>query len=130
MKEPQQLIIFYDGLCGLCDRSVQFVLKHDKKEQFVFATLQSDFAKAHIGQPETDSFVLFDHGRIYMESTAALLTLKKLGGMWKMLSVFLVLPSFIRDAVYHFVARNRYKWFGKFDSCKIPSPETRARFIA
>lgn len=125
-----QPIIFYDGLCGLCDKSVQFVLKHDKKQRFKFATLQSDFANDTIGRPETDSFVLYDNDKMYMESTAALLTLKKLGGMWNLFAVFLIVPPFIRNAVYRFVARNRYKWFGKFDSCKVPDAATRSRFIA
>jgi predicted DCC family thiol-disulfide oxidoreductase YuxK len=129
MNESQP-IIFYDGLCGLCDKSVQFVLKHDKKKQFKFATLQSDFAYNTIGKPETDSFVLLDQGKIYMESTAALRTLKRLGGVWSLAAAFLVIPTFIRNAVYRFVARNRYKWFGKFDSCKVPDAATRSRFIA
>lgn len=129
MNESQP-IIFYDGLCGLCDKSVQFVLKHDKLKLFRFATLQSDFAYNTIGQQQTDSFVLLDRNKIYLESTAALLTLKKLGGPWRLLAVFLIVPPFIRNAVYRFVARNRYKWFGRFDSCKVPDPETRSRFIA
>lgn len=123
-------IIFYDGLCGLCDKSVQFVLKHDKKKVFKFATLQSDFAKQTLGHLEEDSFVLFENNTIYIRSTAALRTAKFLPGLWKLLYGFVIVPAFIRDGVYRFIAKNRYKWFGKFDSCKIPDAATKSRFIA
>lgn len=123
-------IIFYDGLCGLCDKSVQFVLKHDKKQLFKFATLQSEYAKQMLGSLKEDSFVLFENNAIYTRSTAALRTAKHLRGLWPLLYGFIIIPTFIRDGVYRFIARNRYKWFGKYDSCKIPDAATRSRFIA
>ncbi|MES2691727.1 MAG: DCC1-like thiol-disulfide oxidoreductase family protein [Bacteroidota bacterium] len=123
-------IIFYDGLCGLCDKSVQFVLKHDKKQLFRFATLQSDYAKQILGDVKEDSFVLYDNNTLYMRSTAALRTAKHLSGLWPLLYALVLVPAFIRDGVYRFIAQNRYKWFGKYDSCKIPDAATQSRFIA
>lgn len=131
MTEPaDHPIIFYDGVCGLCDRSIQFILKHDHKRVFRYAALQSDFAKQTLGdQLAFDSFVYYDKGKVFYRSTAALKMFKALGGGWSLLYGFMVVPAFIRNAVYDFVARNRYKWFGKFDSCKIPTPEQRALFL-
>lgn len=123
-------IIFYDGVCGLCDRSVQFVLKRDKKRLFRYATLQSDFARATLGSDITfDSFVLYENGKVSYRSSAALKTFGKLGGAWYLLYAFMIVPPFIRNGVYDFIARNRYKWFGKYNSCKIPTPEQRALFL-
>jgi predicted DCC family thiol-disulfide oxidoreductase YuxK len=123
-------IIFYDGLCGLCDKSVQTVLKFDREQVFRFATLQSDFAKQTLGELKEDSFVLYENNRIYLRSTAALRTARKLSGLWPLLYVFIIIPVFIRDAVYRFIAANRYRWFGKYDACRIPDASTRSRFIA
>lgn len=123
-------IIFYDGLCGLCDKSVQTVLKYDRKQVFRFATLQSDLARKLLGNLREDSFVLYENNRAYLRSTAALRTAKRLSGPWPLLYLFIAVPPFIRDAVYRFIAANRYKWFGKYDSCKIPDASTRSRFLA
>jgi predicted DCC family thiol-disulfide oxidoreductase YuxK len=123
-------IIFYDGVCGLCDRSVQFIIKQDKKKIFRFATLQSEFARKNLGDAITfDSFVFYENGNASYQSTAALMMFKKLGGLWSGLYIFIIVPAFIRNAIYNYVAKNRYKWFGKFDSCKIPSQEQRALFL-
>jgi predicted DCC family thiol-disulfide oxidoreductase YuxK len=123
-------IIFYDGVCGLCDHSVQFIIKHDKKRVFRFATLQSDFAHKVLGESITfDSFVFYENGKAAYRSTAALKMFRKLGSAWSLLYAFMIVPPFIRNGVYDFVARNRYKWFGQFDSCKIPTPEQRALFL-
>jgi predicted DCC family thiol-disulfide oxidoreductase YuxK len=123
-------VIFYDGVCGLCDRSVQFVIKHDKKKVFRFATLQSDLAHQVLGDSISfDSFVVYDQGKAYYRSTAALKMFYKLGGTWRLLYGFMIVPAFIRNGVYDFIARNRYKWFGKYDSCKIPTPEQKALFL-
>jgi predicted DCC family thiol-disulfide oxidoreductase YuxK len=123
-------IIFYDGVCGLCDRSVQFVMQRDPKRIFRYATLQSEFATKLLGHSITfDSFILYDKGRVFYRSSAALRTFGKLGGFWKLAYVFLIVPPFIRNGVYDFIARHRYKWFGKFDSCKIPTPEQKALFL-
>jgi predicted DCC family thiol-disulfide oxidoreductase YuxK len=127
---PSQTIIFYDGLCGLCDKSVQFILEKDKHEQFLFCALQSNYAREVLGDKLTfDSFILFDNGKTYTKSTGALLTLKKLGGLWQLLYIFIIVPAFLRNEVYSYIAKNRYQWFGKFDNCKIPSAQQKKRFI-
>ncbi|MBP9187109.1 MAG: DUF393 domain-containing protein [Bacteroidia bacterium] len=125
-----QPIIFYDGLCGLCDKSVQFVLKHDTHNKFLFCALQDNYAQQILGNNLTfDSFILHHNNKIYTQSTAALITLKLLGGFWQLLYIFIIVPAFIRNAVYQYIAKNRYKWFGKYDTCKIPTAETKKRFI-
>lgn len=130
LRNTSQPVIFYDGLCGLCDRSVQFVLKHDKKALFKFCALQSKLAEELLGAPVAmNSFVLLYKGKVYKESTAALYTFKLLGGVWSMLFVAILIPPFIRNQVYRYIARNRYKWFGQFEHCRIPTTDTRSRFI-
>lgn len=123
-------IVFFDGVCGLCDRSVQFTISHDKKRVFRYATLQSEIARQMLGEQITfESFILYDKGKVFYRSTAALKVAGKLGGFWQLLYIFILVPAFIRNGVYDFIAKNRYKWFGKFDSCKIPTPEQRALFL-
>jgi predicted DCC family thiol-disulfide oxidoreductase YuxK len=127
---PSQPIIFYDGLCGLCDKSVQFILKHDKHERFLFCALQSNYAQEVLGNNISfDSFILYDNGKVYTQSTGALLTLKKLGGFWQLLYALVVIPAFIRNTVYKYIAKNRYQWFGKYDVCKVPTPQQKKSFI-
>jgi predicted DCC family thiol-disulfide oxidoreductase YuxK len=129
-ESTEHPIIFYDGVCGLCDRSIQFIMLHDKKKVFRFAALQSDFAAKTLGENLTfDSFIYYHNGKAFYRSSAALHMFKMLGGRWSLLYGFMIVPPFIRNGVYDFVARNRYKWFGKFDSCKIPTPEQRALFL-
>ena len=123
--------IFYDGFCGLCDRVVQFVIRHDKKKIFRFASLQSDFARKILGEKISfDSFIYFENGKIYDRSTGALRMFKKLGGFWSLIYFFIFVPTFVRDAGYNRIAKNRYQWFGKFDECKIPKPEQKELFIS
>ena len=128
-------IIFFDGVCNLCNGAVQFVIERDGKQLFKFAALQSDFAKnklvsfkLHVKQG--DSFVLLENGKVYEQSAAALRVAKKLDGLWPLLYVFIVVPPFIRNAIYKFIARNRYKWFGQQESCWIPTPALKSRFYA
>jgi predicted DCC family thiol-disulfide oxidoreductase YuxK len=123
-------IIFYDGVCGLCNKSVQFVLKHDQRDKFMFSALQSEFAlKTLHKKSQFDSFILYDNGRFYEQSTAALRVLKILGGVWAIFYVLIIVPPFIRDRVYGFIAKNRYKWFGRYESCPMPDKSTKARFV-
>jgi predicted DCC family thiol-disulfide oxidoreductase YuxK len=123
-------IVFYDGVCGLCDRSVQFVIKRDKKRVFRYATLQSEFAHQVLGENITfDSFVLYDKGKVYFRSSAALKTFSQLTGLWPLTYVLMIIPPFIRNGVYDFIASHRYKWFGKFDSCKIPTAAQKELFL-
>lgn len=130
-----QSVIFFDGLCNLCNGAVQFTIERDKKNVFHFASLQSDYAKEKIAPfgitaNNLDSFILFENGKIYQRSTAALKVAKKLNGLWPLLYGFIIVPTFIRDAVYNYVAKNRYKWFGKKESCWVPTPELKSKFYA
>ena len=127
-------IILFDGVCNLCQGSVQFVLKHDTKRQFLFASLQSVVATELISTfqntpSRTDSFVLIENGTMYTRSAAALRVCRRLNGVFQLLYGLIIIPAFIRDAVYDVVARNRYKWFGKSQECWLPTPELSARFL-
>lgn len=127
-------IILFDGVCNLCNSSVQFVIKHDKQKQFVFASLQSDAGQNLLKQYQLptqnfNSFILIQNEKVFIKSTAALMVAKQLSGLTKLLYGFIIVPAFIRNAVYNFIAKNRYKWFGKKDSCMIPTPDLKARFL-
>jgi len=127
------MIIFFDGVCNLCNNSVQFIIKRDKKNKFKFASLQSSFAKnnlsKHIDVDKLESIVLLNEDKLYSKSTAALLIARELSGMWPMFYVFIIIPSFIRDWFYNVIAKNRYRIFGKKDSCMIPSPAFKEKFL-
>lgn len=127
-------VILFDGVCNLCNASVRFVVKRDKSEKYRFASLQSDHAKElllenGVDPHSFDSIVLFEAGEIFTKSTAALKIAQNLSGFWPMLYVFMALPVFLRDPVYDFIARNRYKWFGKKEHCEVPAPELKERFL-
>jgi len=131
--------ILFDGVCNLCNGFVQFVIRHDARGHFRFAALQSEAARALLdahGQPLTptladpDSVVLVEKGRIYTHSAAVLRIAAGLGGGWRWLALGRVLPAFVRDAIYRWVARNRYRWFGRQDSCLLPTPELKSRFLS
>ncbi|HEX7844798.1 MAG TPA: thiol-disulfide oxidoreductase DCC family protein [Chitinophagaceae bacterium] len=135
MTEPKaNPIVLFDGVCNLCNRAVQFIIKRDKKKQFRFASLQGK--KGHellqqFGLPtnEINSFILVENNQAYTRSTGGLRMLKKLGGKWKLLYALMIFPRFVRDAVYNWIARNRYKWYGKREECMIPTPELKERFL-
>ena len=126
-------IIFFDGVCNLCNRSVQFVLKRDTEGRFRYASLQSTSGQQILNeyslrQDHFNSFILFDNGKIYTRSDAALRVSSQLKG-WKWTAAFKIVPRFMRDAVYNLIARNRYKWFGKREECMLPKPEWKDRFL-
>ncbi len=131
-------IILFDGVCNLCERSVQFVIRHDPDAKFMFAPLQSDYARTLLENPELgfdelqagdlDSFVLIAAGKVYVRSDAWLSICRQLDGWPGLLRVFQVVPRFIRDAVYDFIGRHRYQWFGKNSECMIPTPDIQRRF--
>ncbi|GGW64012.1 putative DCC family thiol-disulfide oxidoreductase YuxK [Winogradskyella epiphytica] len=136
IPKDKQLILF-DGVCNLCNSSVLYVIKRDKKDKFLFAPLQSDIGKSvikifKINTVETDSILLYNPktNSLNTKSTAALLIAKHLGFPTNVLTVFLLTPTFIRNWVYNIIAKNRYKWFGKKESCMIPTPELQSKFIA
>ena len=127
------MVIFFDGVCNLCNRSVQFVIKRDRAKKFRFASLQGKSAafvlkELNISPADSDSFILLENDKVYTRSTAALRVLRELGGLWKLFYVFIIVPPFIRDGIYNFIARKRYKWFGKREECMIPTPELKERF--
>ena len=126
-------VILFDGVCNLCNGSVQFILKRDKKQKFLFASLQSGYGQNLLKQFNlpTDifnSFIFYENGKIYTRSTAALKMFEQLKG-WKWVKIFWAVPKFLRDAVYNLIARNRYKWFGKKEECWVSAPDLKARFL-
>jgi len=132
--QTDRLIILFDGVCNLCNRGVQFIIKKDKKKKFLFASLQGKtgqelLKKIELPSSVFNSFILIDGDKIYTRSTAALRIAKQLPGGWKFFYGFMIIPGFIRNAVYNWIARNRYKWFGERDECMIPTPELKERFL-
>lgn len=131
----QNGIVFYDGVCGLCDRSVRFLLLRDRRATLRFAPLQGDTARRRTDLPsELRSVIFVAHSgtaqeQIYSRSEAALRLLDHVGGVWRIVSWLRLIPRPIRDVVYEFIANRRYRWFGKFDACRVPPPEWRARFL-
>jgi predicted DCC family thiol-disulfide oxidoreductase YuxK len=130
----QQPLILFDGVCNFCNSSVNFVIKKDKKAQIQFAPLQSEKGRLFLRQynyPENNlnSFVFIEDGKVYTQSTAALRVSRYLKGLWPLCYGFIIVPKFIRNGIYNWVAKNRYKWFGKKDQCMIPSPNVRSRFL-
>jgi predicted DCC family thiol-disulfide oxidoreductase YuxK len=133
-------VILYDGVCGLCNRLVQFVLKHDSQDRFRFASLQSDFAarilRRHGAAPEDldTVYVVSDHAlpgeRLASRSDAAVVVLRELGGVWNVLGLALrLLPEWLRNWGYNLVAENRYHIFGKYDACPLPNRKDRGKFL-
>ena len=134
MEAPANPIVLFDGVCNLCNRSVQTILRHDRQARFRFASLQSPLGEKlrddfGIDREKVDSVILVEGGRWYQESNAALRIANGLGGLWKLFGVFRLIPRPLRDAAYRLIARNRYRWFGKTETCWVPTPELRGRFL-
>ena len=133
MMEGKHIVLF-DGVCNLCNGAVLFIIKRDKKDRFRFAALESDLGKEllarhNIDPSKIDSIVLISGDSAFAKAGAALRIAKYLTGLWPLLYSLVIIPKFIADAVYDFIARNRYKWFGKKDSCMIPTPELKSKFL-
>lgn len=131
-KDP---ILFFDGVCNLCNAYVQYIIKIDKKQHFKFASLQSDageqlqqHVKNNLGFVP-DSVILLYKGQYYLKSDAVLKAAGILGGIYKIMHVGYILPRALRNSIYNFVAKRRYKWFGKKDECMVPTPELQSRFL-
>lgn len=127
-------VLLFDGVCNLCNASVQWVLRHDRHGIFQFAALQSETGQSLLrkwGRPveDFDSVVLVDGDRLLLHSDVPLEIARRIGGGWQLLYVFKIVPRPLRDAVYHWVARNRYRWFGRKAECMLPRPEWKGRFI-
>ena len=137
LGNPVSHIIFFDGVCNLCNGFVNFIIDRDGKGLFKFASLQSDeairllapFPEIVTGEEPESVVLLTKDGRVLSESDAVLEIAGLLGSGWGLLKVFKVFPRGFRDSVYRWVARNRYRWFGKRDVCRVPTPELRERFI-
>jgi predicted DCC family thiol-disulfide oxidoreductase YuxK len=134
MRWMSQPIALFDGVCNLCSGSVQFILKRDRQGSLRFASLQSGVGQHLLTEHGLDpdalsSVVLIDDGRAWQESAAALRIASHLPGAWKLLRALAVIPRPVRDAVYRWIARNRYRWFGKTETCWLPTPELRRRFL-
>jgi predicted DCC family thiol-disulfide oxidoreductase YuxK len=130
----QSSIILFDGVCNLCNKSVQTVIKNDSKNIFVFAALQSNagqelLKKFNLPISSFNSFVLIQNNKVFLKSSAALQVARQLDGFFPLLYGFIIVPKFIRDAVYNFIATNRYKWFGQTETCMIPTPALKAKFL-
>lgn len=140
-------IVLFDGVCNFCNSMIQFVVDNERTPTLNFAPLQSEIARGLLervfgedeakrllrgatGEGDPDSVVLIEGGRGYTHSTAGLRILGRLRAPWRWLSALVIVPSPIRDAVYRWIGRNRYRWFGKSETCRIPTPELRARFLS
>jgi len=134
IPEQKQLILF-DGICNLCNSSVQYVIKHDSKDKFMFTALQSEVGQQiikeyNIDTAKTDSILLYTpEVGISSKSMAALKIAFQLGFPNNLLCVFFIIPPFVRNYVYDYIAKNRYKWYGKKESCMIPTPELKSKFL-
>ena len=133
-KQLTHSIILFDGVCNLCNGAVNFVIKRDPGNVFKFTPLQEKqgvlLLKKHaIDAQKLDSIVLVENKKVYTKSSAALRIARKMSSLWPLFFVLLIIPSFIRDGVYDFIAKNRYKWFGKKEQCMIPTPDLREKFL-
>ncbi|MGX1024168.1 thiol-disulfide oxidoreductase DCC family protein [Psychroflexus sp. MBR-150] len=138
-KDPElpkgKHIVLFDGVCNFCNNSVRFIIKHDKKDLYRFASLQSQLGQSltksrGIDTQKIDSIILIQPGEAYyIKSNAALEIAKNLNSFYPILSVFVYLPRGFRDFFYDFIAHNRYKWFGKKETCPMPKPEEQDKFL-
>lgn len=126
-------IILFDGICNFCDSSVQFIIRYDQAAYFQFASIQSDVGQALLAKynvsENVDSVILIEHGKAYVESTAALRISRKLDGLWPICYLFILVPPFLRNTVYRLVAKNRYRLFGQKKICLLPTSSQQKRFL-
>jgi predicted DCC family thiol-disulfide oxidoreductase YuxK len=127
-----QHIVFFDGVCGLCNRAIDFLMRHDKRKVLLFAPLQGTTAAALLPPGEAaalSSMVYYSKGKLSYRTRAILNLLWDMGGWWTLTAIFRIFPPFLRDIFYNWMASSRYKWFGKKETCRIPTVEERARFL-
>jgi predicted DCC family thiol-disulfide oxidoreductase YuxK len=127
-------VLLFDGVCNLCAGSVQFIIRRDPHAKLRFASLQSEagqqILKAYkLPEKELKSLVFIDNGQSFTRSTGALRVARYLSGLWPMLFMFIIIPRFIRDSVYDYIGKNRYKWFGQKQECWLPTPDLKKRFL-
>ena len=134
MEKEIQKIVLFDGLCNFCNSSVQFIIRKEKKPEIKFASLQSETGKKlleeyQVSTKDISSIVFIKDGKAYQKTSAALRICLGLKGLYSALAFFLIFPPFTRNWLYNFIAKNRYKWWGKKESCEIPTPQLRSRFL-
>jgi predicted DCC family thiol-disulfide oxidoreductase YuxK len=134
MQEAINRLVLFDGVCNFCNFWITFALKRDRKGKLMFGSLQGETAQQLLPKFGIDptiitSVIFIEDGIAYRESTAALKVCRHLDGGWKLLYALIIIPTFIRDGIYKWIGRNRYKWFGKQESCMLPTPEQRKRFL-
>lgn len=127
-------IIFFDGVCNLCNASIDFIIKRDRKNRFLVGALQDQFSRKILSDHQVkadylDSLVLLEDQKVYYKSTAALKIARQLSGLWPVFYPLIFLPKWLRDPVYDWIGKNRFRWFGKKNTCRLPSPEERAKFL-
>lgn len=127
-------VVLFDGVCNLCHGTVLFIIKRDARARLKFASLQSDYGaeqmkRFNLPASSLNSVLLIKNNQLFQKSNAALEIAKMLDGFWPILYMFKIVPSFVRNSVYDWIARNRYRWFGKKEECMIPTPEMKARFV-
>lgn len=132
--EIKKEVILFDGVCNLCNSSVDFIIRRDPKHYFKFASLQSEIGqqllkRADIDTSQIDSLILVTRDAYFIKSTAALKIALKLRFPWSLSYALIIIPAFLRNIGYDFIAKNRYRFFGKKETCRIPTPEERARFL-
>ena len=131
----EKKIILFDGVCNLCNNAVQTVIKYDKKNQYVFTSLQSETGKQilqhlKIDTEKVDSIILYDPSiAYYIKSSAAIKIMNSFSGAWKLTHALWIFPTSFRDFIYDFIAKNRYKWFGKKKECMLPTPNLKSKFL-
>lgn len=128
-------IIFFDGVCNLCNASIDFIIQRDKKDRFLVGALQDEWSKKVLSKygvkrDYLDSLVLLENQEIFYKSTAALKIAKSLSGLWPVFYPLIVLPQEFRNVIYDWIATNRYRWFGKKSTCRLPSPEEKVKFLS
>lgn len=135
MSADAHYIVLFDGVCNFCNAGINRIIDNDPKDRFRFAPLQSDIAQELLAPfgvkaDALNSVALIIDGKLYQRSSAALHISRRMSGAWPLLFAFIVIPPFIRDAVYDWVGRNRYRWWGKSESCRVPTPEIKRKFLA
>lgn len=132
--EVQKPIVLFDGLCNYCTGIINFIAKHDTRDRFLFSATQTEAGKKMlktflIENIATESVILIEPGKIFIKSTAIFRIYSHLGGLISLLYILMMTPRFIRDAIYDLIARNRYKWFGKRDTCMVPDEKMKRKFL-
>lgn len=134
-KQPADLsIVFFDGYCNLCNRSIDYLIRKDKHQKLRYASQQSNFAQDFFQTLQFDlqaaeSIVFYNQGKVYIKSSAVLKIMSVLGFPYNLMAVFFIIPNFLRNSIYNFIAANRYQWFGKKSTCRVPTEKEKAMFL-